>query len=107
MSLLTLIDGIPLYSTTQEAIAWGDTFGLSTFHTHVFEGQVGYMSGATHEDIDLAFNEIGLTVSEGEDEQSNVTIPVITTETQAPVVIPTTTTTTTTTTTSGGSSGGY
>ena len=48
MALLTTIGGQPLYSTTQEAIAWGASRGLTGFHTHTYQGQVGYMGGATH-----------------------------------------------------------
>ena len=48
MSLLTSIAGIPLYTTTQEAIAWAMTKGLVGYHTHGFQGQTGYMGGANH-----------------------------------------------------------
>ena len=48
MSLLTSIAGIPLYTTTQEAIAWAMTKGLVGYHTHGFQGQTGYMGGASH-----------------------------------------------------------
>ena len=48
MSLLTTIDGIPLYSTPQEALDWAATNNLTGYHTHIFNGQIGYMGGATH-----------------------------------------------------------
>ena len=48
MAILTLIDGIPLYSTVEEALAYAATEGLTGYHTHVHQGQVGYMGGATH-----------------------------------------------------------
>ena len=48
MSVLTTIAGIPLFSTTQEAIAWARGNGLSGFHTHGWQGQTGYMGGASH-----------------------------------------------------------
>lgn len=48
MALLTNIDGIPLYSTIQEALAWGELNGLEGFHTHEYNGQTGYMGGASH-----------------------------------------------------------
>ena len=51
MAVLTLIDGIPLYSTYKEALAWAKSRGLSGYHTHSFEGVLGYMGGINHESI--------------------------------------------------------
>jgi len=48
MAVLTMIGGIPLYSTVAEALAYAAANGLSGYHTHVYQGQVGYMGGATH-----------------------------------------------------------
>ena len=48
MAVLTTIAGVPLYSTAQEAIAWATANGLSGFHTHGWQGQTGYMGGASH-----------------------------------------------------------
>tara|TARA_R100001530_G_scaffold97196_1_gene67573 strand:+ start:232 stop:525 length:294 start_codon:yes stop_codon:yes gene_type:complete len=56
MSLLTTIDGMPLYTTKQEALEWVDAYNgnrwvvnkLSGYHAHDFQGKVGYMGGATH-----------------------------------------------------------
>ena len=48
MSILTSIDGMPLFSTMQEAIQWANSRGLSGYHTHVYNIQIGYMGGATH-----------------------------------------------------------
>ena len=48
MSVLTSIAGIPLYSTAQEAAAWARANGLSGYHTHGWQGQTGYMGGASH-----------------------------------------------------------
>jgi hypothetical protein len=48
MSLLTTIGGVPLYSTIKEAIQWAVARGLGTYHTHEFEGQIGYMGGKDH-----------------------------------------------------------
>ena len=48
MAVLTMIGGVPLYSTVAEALAYAVANGLSGYHTHVYQGQVGYMGGATH-----------------------------------------------------------
>ena len=48
MALLTTINGIPLYSTVQEALAYAAANGLTGYHTHTYLGQIGYMGGATH-----------------------------------------------------------
>jgi len=48
MSLLTTINGIPLYSTIEEAMRWAVTNDLRSYHTHEFQGQTGYMGGADH-----------------------------------------------------------
>ena len=48
MAILTTIDGVPLYSTLQEAIEYATQNNLSGYHTHVHNGVIGYMGGATH-----------------------------------------------------------
>ena len=48
MAVLTSIDGIPLYSTIQEALDYAAANGLSGYHTHTYQGQIGYMGGSTH-----------------------------------------------------------
>tara|TARA_R100000234_G_scaffold70412_1_gene43222 strand:+ start:336 stop:701 length:366 start_codon:yes stop_codon:yes gene_type:complete len=48
MAILTTIDKIPLFSTIQEALAWAWQNNLDGYHTHEFEGKVGYMGGYTH-----------------------------------------------------------
>jgi len=48
-STITKIDGIPLFHTWGRALAWGEKFGLNTYHTHTHEGTIGYMAGANHE----------------------------------------------------------
>jgi len=46
--ILTSINGIPLYSTLQEARTWATANRTNGYHTHVFNGQIGYMGGSTH-----------------------------------------------------------
>ena len=46
--ILTTIDGIPLYSTPQEAIDWASQNNVQGYHTHMYQGQTGYMGGASH-----------------------------------------------------------
>ena len=48
MAFLTNINGIPLYSTQQEALNYAQEKGLEGFHTHSFQGQIGYMGGVDH-----------------------------------------------------------
>ncbi len=48
MSVITTIDGIPLYSTRREALAWARANGLTGYHTHTYQGNTGFMGGATH-----------------------------------------------------------
>ena len=48
MAILTTIDGIPLFDTVQEALAWAQQNGLSGYHTHGYQGSIGYMGGYTH-----------------------------------------------------------
>jgi len=48
MSVITSIAGVPLFTTIGEAVAWAAANGLSGYHTHNFQGQVGYMGGANH-----------------------------------------------------------
>tara|TARA_R100001460_G_scaffold18102_3_gene38463 strand:- start:55 stop:417 length:363 start_codon:yes stop_codon:yes gene_type:complete len=48
MPVLTTIGGIPVYTTRQQAIAWGRANGLSGYHIHYYQGQRGYMGGTNH-----------------------------------------------------------
>jgi len=48
MAILTIINGIPLFSTQAEAVSWGTTRSLLGFHTHQYQGQTGYMGGIDH-----------------------------------------------------------
>ena len=54
MSLLTLIDQVPLYSTIEEALIWGTQYNITGYHTHVYNGVTGYMPGENHEQITSA-----------------------------------------------------
>ena len=49
--ILTTIDGMPLYSTSPEAVAHAIRIGLQGYHTHVFRGRIGYMAGVSHNSI--------------------------------------------------------
>ena len=48
MSVLTTIGGIPLFSTSAEALTWAQSNGLTGIHTHLFQGVTGYMGGSNH-----------------------------------------------------------
>ena len=51
MSLLTIIDQVPLYTTIEEALIWGTQYNITGYHTHVYNGVTGYMPGQNHEQI--------------------------------------------------------
>ena len=48
MTILTRIDNVPLFTTPLEALEYGSTRNLVGYHTHIYNGVVGYMAGATH-----------------------------------------------------------
>ena len=48
MSLITIMRGVPLYTTVKEALAWALANGVKGYHKHTFKNQRGYMGGATH-----------------------------------------------------------
>ena len=54
MSLLTIIDQVPLYTTIEEALIWGTQYNITGYHTHVHNGVTGYMPGQNHEQITSA-----------------------------------------------------
>ena len=49
MSLMGNIAGVPLFTTVQEALNWAMENGLSGYHTHSLQGQMGFMGGANHQ----------------------------------------------------------
>tara|TARA_R110002020_G_scaffold264492_3_gene479251 strand:+ start:10 stop:252 length:243 start_codon:yes stop_codon:yes gene_type:complete len=51
MAILTTMAGVPLFSTIQEALAWARANGLTGYHTHRFQNQIGYMGGIDHDTI--------------------------------------------------------
>ena len=74
MAVLTTIDGIPLFSSPQEAVNWANNNGLSGYHTHDYQGTIGYMGGIDHNNavtgnIPPATNTNGLTPPQ----QTNIT----------------------------------
>ena len=48
MAILGKIDGIPIYSTKNEALIWGKRNNLKGYHTHQIGGKIGYMGGDDH-----------------------------------------------------------
>ncbi len=51
MSLVSYIDGIPVYSTIAEAEEWAARYNLTGYHTHQILGQTNYMGGLSHAQI--------------------------------------------------------
>jgi len=54
MALVQTIDGVPSYTTIQEALNWGSQYGVSNYHTHVVAGEIVYMAGSTHDEVTSA-----------------------------------------------------
>ena len=100
MAILTIISGIPLFSTEGEATAWGASRGLSGFHTHNYNGEVGYMGGLDHSQA-LIYNPNILT------EQETLTEDDIPINEQEENNINTSDSLPPTTSSSGGGGGGY
>jgi len=48
MSIMTILSGIPLYTTKKEALVWALANGVKGYHTHKHKNKIGYMGGATH-----------------------------------------------------------
>ena len=55
MSILTKIDGRPLFNSKWKAERWGKRFGITGTHTHVHSGQIGWMAGDDHGSISKVF----------------------------------------------------
>ena len=55
MSLVKVIDGVPTYSTIQEALAYGAIYDISGYHVHIVNGQTTYMAGTSHDEITSLF----------------------------------------------------
>ena len=54
MSLITHIDKVPLFTTIAEAELWAEQYGLTGYHEHEVLGQLGYMGGNNHIEIQIA-----------------------------------------------------
>ena len=63
--VLTNIDGVPLFQTIQQALAYGQEVGLRGYHTHNFQGTIGYMAGFDH-------TEASTIVVENNNEQNTI-----------------------------------
>ena len=76
--ILTTIDGIPLYSTTVEAVAHANRIGLQGYHEHTFGVRVGYMPGVNHNEISRVSPSLPSTIqpqSSAPDIQTTTTTP--------------------------------
>ena len=49
--IITTIDTIPLFSTLPEALQWAVDNNFQGYHTHVYNGQLGYMGGKDHNNV--------------------------------------------------------
>ena len=48
MSIITTINGIPLFDIYDEAAKWASSNGLQGAHTHIYQNQTGYIGGTSH-----------------------------------------------------------
>ena len=48
MPIITTIDGLPLFTTVEEALIWATATGMVGYHIHIVNGQTGYMPGVDH-----------------------------------------------------------
>jgi|TARA_R110000823_G_C15734278_1_gene480119 hypothetical protein len=72
MALIQNINGVPAYTTIQEALSWGNQFGLTSYHTHIINGQTAYMAGITHDEVtSAARSSAGPTNSSNSSSSSN------------------------------------
>ena len=52
MAVITRINGVPLFSSIQEALRWGRFNRLKGgYHIHYWEGRKGYMGGNNHSEL--------------------------------------------------------
>tara|TARA_Y100001963_G_C6680890_1_gene399792 strand:- start:103 stop:498 length:396 start_codon:yes stop_codon:yes gene_type:complete len=51
MAILTKIDGVPLFSTIQEALASAFLNKITGYHTHTYKNRIGYMAGTDHSQV--------------------------------------------------------
>jgi len=65
--IITTIDNVPLFDNVQEALDYGATLGLVGYHTHVYNGQLGYMAGTTHGQAATPSSGFEQNVSSNED----------------------------------------
>ena len=69
--ILTTIDGVPLYSTVEEALQWASSRNLTGYHTHDYQGQVGYMGGFDHSNARGASRSSGTSSRSSRSSSSN------------------------------------
>jgi len=51
MSLITIIDSIPLFTKKSEALRWGRLNGYTGTHTHEYNNITTYMAGKNHNEL--------------------------------------------------------
>ena len=97
MALLTRINGIPLFSTVNEALAYADAERIQGYHTHRYKNIVGYMGGVNHEQSKQSSGSISTQQQQQITAQRQLPQSLQTTSSYTATTIPTPTTTTTTT----------
>jgi len=62
MSILTRINGIPVYTNIDEALAWASYNSMSGYHVHKHMSVTGYMGGKNHADMPLRTLELPVKI---------------------------------------------
>ena len=75
MAILTTIGGIPLFRTQSAAEKWARSNNLTGFHTHTYNGIVGYMGGKNHSNAVGSDSSSGIFINSMTFGRSNATTP--------------------------------
>ena len=62
MSILTRINGAPVYTSINEALEWGEYNGAQGYHVHKHMSVTGYMGGKTHSLIPLKTRDLPIKI---------------------------------------------
>lgn len=64
MSILTRINGAPVYTSINEALEWGEYNGAQGYHIHKHMSVTGYMGGKNHSLIPLKTRDLPIKIKQ-------------------------------------------